>query len=215
MATMSAQRGLNIATGLPSNMLEPATAGGGGSLSRPNRHASLRFASGTSDGGGAAGGSSSRDSSNRNTNRYSVTALYSMAAEQDTEIEDELARCTPFEPSHCCCVHADTRTARAQCSPETPTGSQGQDLEPVEAQLCTRTRCPLLGLTYSSTHPEREQAFQATRLRAQADVDTLLVLQWWQIALREWHWMSKRKFASTWKRRKKAEMNISTIGGSR
>ncbi|WAQ87374.1 hypothetical protein PtA15_8A278 [Puccinia triticina] len=32
-----------------------------------------------------------RDSS-RNTNRYSVTQLYSMAAENDTEIEDELAR---------------------------------------------------------------------------------------------------------------------------
>ncbi|KAH8923610.1 Rho GTPase activation protein [Atractiella rhizophila] len=29
---------------------------------------------------------------NRNTNRYSVTQLYSLAAEQDTEIEDELAR---------------------------------------------------------------------------------------------------------------------------
>ncbi|GAK62841.1 rho GTPase activation protein [Moesziomyces antarcticus] len=30
--------------------------------------------------------------SNRNTNRYSVTALYSMAAEQDVEVEDDLAR---------------------------------------------------------------------------------------------------------------------------
>lgn len=29
---------------------------------------------------------------NRNTNRYSVTALYSMAAEQDVEVEDDLAR---------------------------------------------------------------------------------------------------------------------------
>ena len=29
---------------------------------------------------------------NRNTNRYSVTALFSMAAEQDVEVEDELAR---------------------------------------------------------------------------------------------------------------------------
>lgn len=136
MATMSAQRGLNVATGLPSNMLEPATAAGGGSLSRPNRHASLRFASGTSDGNGAAaGGLSSRDSSNRNTNRYSVTALYSMAAEQDTEIEDELARCTsdPFT----WLSYMLTRVLRdAQCSPETPTGPQGQDLDPVEAQLC-------------------------------------------------------------------------------
>lgn len=29
---------------------------------------------------------------NRATNRYSVTALYSMAAEQDVEVEDDLAR---------------------------------------------------------------------------------------------------------------------------
>ena len=35
---------------------------------------------------------SSRRLTNRNTNRYSVTALYSMAAEQDLEVEDDLAR---------------------------------------------------------------------------------------------------------------------------
>ena len=35
---------------------------------------------------------SSRRLTNRNTNRYSVTALFSMAAEQDVEIEDDLAR---------------------------------------------------------------------------------------------------------------------------
>jgi hypothetical protein len=29
---------------------------------------------------------------NRNTNRYSVTALFSMAAKQDVEVEDDLAR---------------------------------------------------------------------------------------------------------------------------
>lgn len=38
------------------------------------------------------GGTSSRRVTNRNTNRYSVTALFSMAAEQDVEVEDELAR---------------------------------------------------------------------------------------------------------------------------
>lgn len=31
---------------------------------------------------------------NRNTNRYSVTALFSMAAEQDADVDDELARGT-------------------------------------------------------------------------------------------------------------------------
>lgn len=35
---------------------------------------------------------SSKRLTNRNTNRYSVTALFSMAAEQDVEIEDDLAR---------------------------------------------------------------------------------------------------------------------------
>ncbi|KAJ7931482.1 Rho GTPase activation protein [Mycena leptocephala] len=38
------------------------------------------------------GGMSNRRLTNRNTNRYSVTALFSMAAEQDVEVEDELAR---------------------------------------------------------------------------------------------------------------------------
>jgi len=37
-------------------------------------------------------GSVSRRLTNRNTNRYSVTALFSMAAEQDVEVEDELAK---------------------------------------------------------------------------------------------------------------------------
>jgi hypothetical protein len=36
---------------------------------------------------------------NRNTNRYSVTALYSMAAEQDVEVEDDLGR--GVYSSHC------------------------------------------------------------------------------------------------------------------
>lgn len=40
------------------------------------------------------GVSSSRRLTNRNTNRYSVTALFSMAAEQDVEVEDDLARGT-------------------------------------------------------------------------------------------------------------------------
>lgn len=38
------------------------------------------------------GTGSLRRLTNRNTNRYSVTALFSMAAEQDVEVEDDLAR---------------------------------------------------------------------------------------------------------------------------
>ena len=41
---------------------------------------------------GATSPMSSRRLTNRNTNRYSVTALFSMAAEQDVEVEDDLAR---------------------------------------------------------------------------------------------------------------------------
>ena len=45
------------------------------------------------------GGMSTRRLTNRNTNRYSVTALFSMAAEQDVEVEDELGRGTSILPS--------------------------------------------------------------------------------------------------------------------
>jgi Ras GTPase-activating-like protein IQGAP2/3 len=38
------------------------------------------------------GSAMGRRLTNRNTNRYSVTALFSMAAEQDVEVEDDLAR---------------------------------------------------------------------------------------------------------------------------
>ena len=37
-------------------------------------------------------GLSTRRLTNRNTNRYSVTALFSMVAEQDVDLDDELAR---------------------------------------------------------------------------------------------------------------------------
>jgi Ras GTPase-activating-like protein IQGAP2/3 len=48
----------------------------------------------TSDISGPAspGGMSSRRLTNRNTNRYSVNQLYSMAAEQDPDVEDDLSR---------------------------------------------------------------------------------------------------------------------------
>lgn len=46
------------------------------------------------------GGMSSRRLTNRNTNRYSVTAIFSMAAEHDEEVEDDLAR-----GLHLACVH--------------------------------------------------------------------------------------------------------------
>ena len=45
------------------------------------------------------GMTSPRRMTNRNTNRYSVTALFSMAAEQDVEVEDDLARGPCFSDS--------------------------------------------------------------------------------------------------------------------
>ena len=45
------------------------------------------------------GMTSPRRMTNRNTNRYSVTALFSMAAEQDVEVEDDLARGSCFSDS--------------------------------------------------------------------------------------------------------------------
>lgn len=72
-----------MSSGLPSPALE-GDGSSGGRAGGSKRGGSLMFGSGSMKGDGS--------NSNRNTNRYSVTALYSMAAEQDTEIEDELAR---------------------------------------------------------------------------------------------------------------------------
>lgn len=44
------------------------------------------------DPSGSGAGSPTRRITNRMTNRYSVNAMYSLAAEQDVEVEDELAR---------------------------------------------------------------------------------------------------------------------------
>jgi Ras GTPase-activating-like protein IQGAP2/3 len=48
---------------------------------------------------------SSKRLTNRNTNRYSVTALFSMAAEQDVDVEDDLGRGTLV------CAPSDTRVS--------------------------------------------------------------------------------------------------------
>jgi hypothetical protein len=41
---------------------------------------------------------SSKRLTNRNTSRYSVTAIFSIAAEQDPDVEDDLGRgaCAPY-----------------------------------------------------------------------------------------------------------------------
>lgn len=58
---------------------------------------------------------------NRNNNRYSVTALFSMAAEQDVEVEDDLARGpSPYLPP----LHRSTVSPPPN-SPETPPRPQG------------------------------------------------------------------------------------------
>lgn len=53
--------------------------------------------------------SASNRRSNRNTNRYSVNHLFSMRAEQDVEIEDDLARgplgCSLLIVDDCTLIH--------------------------------------------------------------------------------------------------------------
>jgi hypothetical protein len=81
---------------------------------------------------------SSRRLTNRNTNRYSVTALFSMAAEQDVEIEDDLARgmymfnSEPF-PS----------TLIVAVSTKAFTRLQSPHLNAVQEELCLGARCTL------------------------------------------------------------------------
>lgn len=85
---------------------------------------------------------------NRNNNRYSVTALFSMAAEQDVEVEDDLARGTHNSIS----VHPPPR--RPRYSPETLARPQGENLRPVKEKLCPRTRRSLPRLSDSTPHSE-------------------------------------------------------------
>ena len=72
------------------------------------------------------GGMSTRRLTNRNTNRYSVTALFSMAAEQDVEVEDELGRgmsCPPSRrvpKSHLCALCAPVIKPRNACANSSP-----------------------------------------------------------------------------------------------
>ena len=67
---------------------------------------------------------------NRNNNRYSVTALFSMAAEQDVEVEDDLAR----GPYHS--VSPPSPFLPALHSPETLERPQGQNLRPIKEKFC-------------------------------------------------------------------------------
>lgn len=56
--------------------------------SEPPTRSAMSYADQSSSSASAMG----RRLTNRNNNRYSVTALFSMAAEQDVEVEDDLAR---------------------------------------------------------------------------------------------------------------------------
>lgn len=85
---------------------------------------------------------STRRLTNRNTNRYSVTALFSMAAEQDVEVEDDLAK-GPLPTNS---VHP-ARLISLLDSPETTARSQGKDFRPVEKELRVGTRCTIPGFS--------------------------------------------------------------------
>lgn len=70
------------------------SSAGGDDVSIGSRHASSDFSGSVSNFGGdsAGGGGRGRRWTNRVTNRYSVTAMYSLAAEQDTDLTDSLAQ---------------------------------------------------------------------------------------------------------------------------
>lgn len=67
---------------------------------------------------------------NRNTNRYSVTALFSMAAEQDADVDDELARGT-----HDQCNEHQLNLLKCATSPEAFERSQGPHIGPIQKEL--------------------------------------------------------------------------------
>lgn len=99
----------------------------------------------------ASGSVMGRRLTNRNTNRYSVTALFSMAAEQDVEVEDDLARgSSSFRLS----LPARLADTPATPSPETSPRPQRQDLRPVKEELCPRARRSLSRLPHRPPHPE-------------------------------------------------------------
>jgi hypothetical protein len=76
------------------------------------------------------GGISARRLTNRNTNRYSVTALFSMAAEQDVEVEDDLARGTYYYSTFCVPLSLNN-------SPEASTGPERKDFCTVQEEFCS------------------------------------------------------------------------------
>ena len=77
------------------------------------------------------GAMSARRLTNRNTNRYSVTALFSMAAEQDVEVEDDLARGMIWVP-----VLLLLTSLNGVYSTKAATRSQGQDFCAIQEELC-------------------------------------------------------------------------------
>lgn len=85
-------------------------------------------------------------SGQRNTNRYSVTALYSMVAEQDVDVEDDLARgesgmlelqeLPSRQIAHTSAPLPDPPTF---LSAKAAARAQGKDIGPVKEELCLGT----------------------------------------------------------------------------
>lgn len=85
---------------------------------------------------------STRRLTGRNANRYSVTALFSMAAEQDVEVEDDLAKGSSRPNIFFVFLRLTTAV-----SPETTSRPQVKDISTVEKELCVGTRCPIPGFS--------------------------------------------------------------------
>jgi hypothetical protein len=92
----------------------------------------------------------------RSSKRYSVSAFYSMAAEQDVEVEDELAKGNAYVKYNKA-EHRRDQTVNWICSiSSTPfTRLKVKNLWPVKKELCARTRCTLSRLPYRSTYSKQ------------------------------------------------------------
>jgi len=84
---------------------------------------------------------SARRLTGRSANRYSVTALFSMAAEQDVEVEDDLAKGLNSVGLFLCPLSICN-------SAEATERSQIQDFNSVQKEFCAGARRAVSGLSH-------------------------------------------------------------------
>lgn len=102
----------------------------------------------------AANNHHSSKKAGRTSKRYSVSAFYSMAAEQDNEVEDELAQgkstwpCGTLNGTSCTYIPPYSDSSKEATRP------QDKNLGSVEKELCIGAWCSLSRFTYCFIDPE-------------------------------------------------------------